>query len=241
MRTTSSMHRRAAAVALAVGLGWASPAVAAVIAFDATDTDIIPAVANFATTGANMSGMEVTLNFMDGGSETATWQTTGATSGAAVGTGWSLSLDGDSFVSSWAADFGDLIVLSMTLDGRPGLTLFDVTFTDSGTPGSEAGRDFASDLAGDASIAATYSRQVALSGDAPVGDLWSILTVDFADLLTEQPFGEFTFVQDTDNDSRRVTDVSAPAGLALFGTALLGLAGLGRRRQRPASSPPAPK
>jgi len=235
MYIATSMASRAAAVALATTLAWAAPAGAAAIVFDGTDTDIIPAVANFATTGALMSGMEVTLDFMDGSSETATWTTTGPAAGAAAGSGWSLSLDGDSFSETWQADFGDLVVLSMTLDGRPGLTLFDLAFgDDAGTPGSEAGADFASDLPDDAAIVATYSRQVAVNGVAPVGDLWSVLTVDFSGLFAGQPFGEFGFALDTDNDARRLTNIAAPASLALFGTALLCLAGLGWRRQRPA-------
>jgi hypothetical protein len=232
MYTITSLASRVAGAALLASLAWTSSANAAAIVLDPTDTDIIPAVATFATTGALMSGMEVTLDFMDGSSETATWQTTGAASGAAVGTGWSVSLDGDSFSNDWQANFGDLIVLSMTLDGGPGLTLFDLTFNNTtGTDGSEAGLDFATSLTNDAAVTATYSRQVALSGDAPVGDLWSVLTVDFRELLDEQPFGEFTFVQDTDNDARRVIDTPEPANLALFGLALIGVAGMVRRRR----------
>src|SRR5687768_5085653 len=90
------------ATVLAAGLLLATAAQAAVVIVkDNTLTSNIPGLTGFATTGAMMSGLTVTATFSTGFSETAVWGTTGATSGAAVGTNWSLGLTGDSYTNDW--------------------------------------------------------------------------------------------------------------------------------------------
>jgi hypothetical protein len=210
---------------------------AATLYKDASNTSYITALTQFATLGNMMDGMSVTAYFGSGGSETRTWQDTGtAGMGGAFGTGWSLTLAGDSFNSSWLFDFNSptgaapLLLTKLVLNGDPGLTVFDRTFLGSGFPapeeegtfGSALGRDFT--FSGNETVDVTYANAVALAATAPVLDIWYSLTIDFG------PNGirtDFSFVQDTDNVVSRVPE---PASLALFGAGLLGL-GFSRRRK----------
>lgn len=191
---------------------------------------VIPGVATYQTTGAMMDGLSITANFTGGFSQTLSWADAGATSGGVTGTGWSLSQSGDTFNNSWRFDDnrqGSL--LSLVLNGNTGFTLFDRSSPSPGTSGSAAGWDFSSGTFDDwynPDVTVTYSDQVALLGQNPVGDLWQIMTVNFGRGFD----GDFRFVQDTDNDIR-VTQVPEPGMLSLIGLALAGL-GLTMRKRK---------
>lgn len=223
----------AAAIAVLVAWAFENPAESAVINTDVTTTVGIPGVAQFATDGADMVGMLITATFEDGFSETISWQATGAASGAAFGTDWTITEAGDTFATNaWSfltnrnSDLVELI-----FDGAPGLTLFDLGVPDPGTPGSASGKDFATSLADDGMVVATYSNVIASGGNPAVGDLFQLLTVDFSDI---EAMGNFTFSQDTDNDARRVIMIPAPSGTMLFASAILGI-GFVRYQQRRAA------
>ena len=114
------------AAAAIVAMSVVAPAEGATIVVDNANPQNIPGLTGFFTTGAMMDGMSVTAYFDDGSSETESWGTTGLVSGGVNGTGWSLSLTGDSFLSSWSFvndDAGTLVRL--VLDGSSGLTVFD--------------------------------------------------------------------------------------------------------------------
>lgn len=102
-------------------------------------------VSNFVTTGADMAGMLVTVNFSGANpSQTVPWATTGANSGAAggsIGNGaWSLGVSGDTGATTAPPSSGSAYALtgwtltnsadnvsitSVVLDGLPGNTVFD--------------------------------------------------------------------------------------------------------------------
>jgi hypothetical protein len=218
-----------AAATLVWGLFSLQTANSAVIATDFATTVMVPGISQFTTNGAEMAGMSVTVNFA-GGSETVQWAATGASSGAAAGSGWAISADGDTFATNaWTADFGDLQVTSFTLDGSTGLTLFNRDFSPiPGTPGSENGRDFVSTLLSDADVLATYSSVVGIGATAPVNDLFQVLTVSFNSVDNGTVSGLFNFTQDTDSDIRIL--LPEPAMLPLFGLGLAGVAIISRKR-----------
>ena len=218
-----------AAAALVWGLFSLQTANSAVIATDLTTTVMVPGISQFATNGAEMAGMSVTVNF-GGGSETVQWAATGPVSGAAAGSGWSISAAGDTFAANaWAADFGDLQVTSFVLDGSTGLTLFDRAFDPfPGTVDSADGLDFVSTLLGDGDVVATYSSVVGIGATPPVTDLFQVLTVSFNDVENGTVSGLFNFTQDTDSDIR--IQIPEPAMLPLFGLGLAGVAIMARKR-----------
>lgn len=195
----------------------------------------IPGLTGFMTTGADMDGLQVTACFSVLGCETRAWADTGATSGGVNGTGWGLSVTGDTFaVDAWsmaiAAGGAAGQLVSLLLDGRgSAFTIFDRTFGGvDGTPGSEAGRDWNTTLNGGTFVNVTYLDPTNITGNPAVGDLFQQVLVEFTQ--NSGPRTSFLFSQDTDNDSRRT--VAEPGSLALLGIAAMALA-LARRRPRP--------
>jgi hypothetical protein len=214
-----------AAALLAGSAAFAPQASAVLINTDASVTDVIPGLTGYATSGAMMDGMSVTASFTSGLTQTLSWADTGANSGGVFGTGWSLSVSGDTFdTNAWTMSTGDLVLTDLRLDGRTGLTLFDRTFGGLvGTDGSALGKDI------DTGTSATYSHQVAIGAAAPVGDLWHVLDVNFVTAGAAGVSGRFTFSQDADNDSR-FSNVPEPSILALLGAGLLGFNFVRRRK-----------
>lgn len=232
MAASKFLKRAIASTAtLLLALGSAQGAV--VVNKDLTNPGSIPGLTGFATSGAMMSGLEVTATFSNGLSQTLAWGTTGALSGGVTGAGWGLSLNGDSFGTPWEftidanANLGQLVQL--ILDGSNALTILDATLPSPGTTDSAQGMDFNFFLGcGNCDATATYSEIVGVGAAAPVNDLFQRLVVDFTS--GTGPRADWSFVQDTDNDSR-FNRVPEPGALGLVGLALAA-AGLSSRRRK---------
>lgn len=190
----------------------------------------------FQTTGADMDGSLVAIILANGmvGPNIA-WVDTGADSGAAANAFWTLSLSGDSFSSPWtftntAVQGG---IRGFIFNGVPGNTVFDIDTTFEVSPGSSSGKPFGSvdgpgPLDDNGPILGRYANALSIGG-VLFGDLFTQLTVTFADVLR---VGEsITFLADTDNadPDRGGIDVPTPGTLSLFGAGLLALA-LRRRK-----------
>ena len=219
--------------AFALTAAVAAPAGAATISyFEGGVATSIPGLTGFATTGAMMDGMQVTACFTVLGCQTRSWADLAAPdSGGVSGTGWGLSMTGDSFSAPWLFDFasdnlGQLV--SLLLDGRAGLTVFDRTLPNQGTPGSAQGLDWTTTLNGGTLIDVTYRDPTNIDGALAVGDLFQQVFVSFGQT---GPRTDFSFSQDTDNDSRATGKVPEPSTLLLLGIGLLGVAGLRYRRR----------
>jgi hypothetical protein len=231
MQKLSTSMLAAAALAAA---SWATPATSAVV-ITTTPLPIVdsPGLTSFVTTGADMTGMMVTVAFNGGPDSTFAWATTGAALGGVTTALWSLTLNGDSFSAPWQFSFlNPTVALQLThlaLSGLSGFTIFDRTFGGvEGTTGSSSGTDFAfTSGCGSCNAVVNYSGQTSIGGAPAVGDLWQIVDMTFTG--GSGPRENFAFVQDTDNDIRVMIPEPESYALMLGGIGLMAL--IARRRR----------
>ena len=248
-------------IAFGILLAAASHSSAAIILDPATtmETD---AFTGFVTSGAQMAGMTVSVMFEDGGMERIQWVATDAVGGAAVGTGWSLSFDGpDTYMSgspltnlphAWLlANNSGRGISSLLIDGQPGRVVFDLgaPFFNSpieGTTNTRVGETFkeiadngfggfsvTSPLLTRLDVDAIYTYEVAIRGQAPVGDIFARLRLNFNDPGGFASGQEYRFLADTDNSVApiaAVNPVPEPSSIALFGLGILSCFSVRRRR-----------
>jgi hypothetical protein len=167
-------------------------------------------------TGSDMAGIEVTATYADTSTETITWASLGGNAGGVSGSGWSLSVDGDTIipnaatpaVGAWNLISQNQSLVSLFIDLGTAF-VFDTEFGDASANGSGAGREFIDFLGNGTSWAFSGPMQ---------DELYSGLT------LTTISGGQTYFGVDTDA-------VPTPATLSLMGLALLGLVAGTRRKK----------
>ena len=194
-----------------------------------------PAVSSWDTTGADMTGMDVWVNFSDGSVQHTAWAANGTDSGGASVAGYfSITESGTTYnVDAWKIQnlSTTLAISGFTLFGAPGDTTFDRTFGGSvGTTDSALGRDF--NIQGNYSVTATYSNILNLIGSPAVGDEFVQLSVAFATNTLLSAHSTTIFSQDTDNAKTHgsITPVPEVASTAMLLTVGLGAVAVLRRR-----------
>ena len=85
------------AMATIIVLAGGSAHAAVNYATDTSNLTSIPSLTGFATTGSMMNGLSVTASFSNGLTQSRAWTTTAPGAGGVNGSGWALSLIGDSY------------------------------------------------------------------------------------------------------------------------------------------------
>jgi len=215
--------------AILVALGALAQA-GVVVAYDPGTTYSTDGLSSVSTSGAAMAGILVTAYTADGDSETVAWIATGTYVGGAYGTGWSLYLGNDTYGSWWTlTNITTHAITGLLIEGAPGNTVFDVWANTEGTSGSSNGWpfEFKHGPSIPVDIIATYRNQVGVAGDAPVGDLYEEMEIEFTN-AGGFPSGVYEwlgFIADTDNATTTplpavpepASAISLAAGLALLG------------------------
>lgn len=199
------MLRKSLVIAAVILLAGTFAQASVTVAFDPGITYETTALTGYSTSGDMMDGMLITAYYLGGGSETATWGDTGAGSGGAFGSDWSLVESGNTFGGWWTLA-SDSSLAGLLIQGAPGSTIFDIN-TDTigdgeGTPGSARGWTFevtSSPATYGLDVLATYRNLVALTGYAPVGDEYERLELAFTNIDGFVQGSSLSFITDTDS------------------------------------------
>jgi len=258
-----NLNARFAKTALAAAISFVSLGAAhAAVITQTTDTGTIYSTnaVNASVGGGDMAGMRVSATWIQnngslGDSGAKTWTETsvffnrgGVTlfNNSGNNADFTLSVSDDtSSTNAWDLVFnitgGTYGLLSLTLDGLDGDTVFDICGVNNaycnssfGTVGSSNGVNFSGFTNYTRAITANYSNAVALGNAAPVGDLFTRLTLTFGDGTYSQALseGSYSFTADTDQArlTARAAQVPEPATVALLGMGLVGVAAARRRK-----------
>lgn len=229
------MYWSGVAIASAISL-VAMPAQAQTVTVNTIDGTLFETteLASFASDGVDLLGINVTAGFLDGTFETLNFADIPG-GGGVSGNGWALSFTGGTtFLDEWnlTIDAGTSLT-GFSISGAPGDTVFDILDSGTGTPGSALGAEFSLSSISDSSIDldVTYSNLVALTGQAPVGDLFESVSVQFSSALGGIDGGFLDFIADTDNSATAGDVAAVPEPFTVVGAGLaLGLGGILRRK-----------
>lgn len=208
------------AIVIAFGLIAASPSQATTLS-------------SASTSGHDMAGTKVTVNFLSGASETVTWtDDTIPKTGTALGTDWSLNQSDNTFSGPWIFNYSGLdSVTSLIINVIPGNAAFDTMSGLEVTPGSGNGQIFTL-VSGQAPSSFNYSVPIDISS----GDLFGTLSMSWDRGFT----GVVSFLADTDSGttddpvtSANTTPVPEPTSvLGLFAVGALGASSTWKRKQK---------
>lgn len=231
-----------------------------IVVDNSTPYDASPGLTSYQTNFNDLGGMVVDWTFANGNTGTGVWGSLGGGDWGVSGTNFQLSGNGssDTFFSHWTLEAKKLS--SFTVYGAPGLGIFDIWTSPTGTPGSDIGQPF--DIEGfngcgffciaygdQWNTVATYSNPVGVAGAAPVGDLYATLNVAFGTTFGTRNcrigfFGcndyDINFLQDMDNAPAGGSigipqeTVPEPATMTLLATGLAGMAAARRRKKNTA-------
>ena len=171
-------------------------------------------LSGFATTGADMAGMQITVQLRNQTTETAIWKATGDTSGEATGAGWSLTQGGGSTYGGlvdpnpWTFSYtGNSSVSALIINAVYGNTVFDIvkgTTSSKHTSGSAEGWPFET-------VSGTAPDTVGTGYSAPLKgadkDLFGTLALIWRNGFS----GTMSFLADTDSGS--ASDPVTPANV----------------------------
>ncbi len=237
--------------ALACAMVAAAPLTAQTYTFSNGNAVQAASLTGFSTVASQMAGMTVKGLFSNGATFEGVWANLGGTTWGVNINNWfrvTMEEGATTFTAPWTVrgqseGFG---LTSVQFNGAPGRTLFDTALPDRtgpcesnsefGTPGSADGCAVKT-LAGGTyagSVRADFTNIFSLTGNAPVGDMFEQLTVNFTSgggLLINQTY---VFRQDTDNSPSNQPPpqnvVPEPSTYLLMATGFLGLAAIRRRR-----------
>ena len=224
---------------------------ATIYAFDNTESVNVAGVTQSSVGGADMLGMIVTVEFTDGSFQTAKWtDPPGVVPPRVFGVGWALDFSGDTDTGHWTLvkSSSQASLRNLTVDRGASNAVFDVEMfnplrgsacvnydaTGDGlecTANSGSGHRLTfTQLLENATV--TYSRAVGVGGNAPIGDLFEDMRIDFGE--RGEPALSFSFVQDTDLIGPAPVPVQGMTAGFAIALAWLG----GRRRLRLHRVPP---
>jgi MYXO-CTERM domain-containing protein len=237
-----------AGIAAALSLGIA-PVVSA--------QENVGSISSYVALFKNLDGMTVSWTTANGcptNDCTGTWgHISGSTWGVISNSNSSFSLT--AFGNADTYGFGALgyqwdltgkNITGFSMDATTANAVFDIYDYTEGTPHSSLGNTF--EISGCFFIfctegdlwntTATYSNEIGVGGNDPVGDLWGMLDVSFGKNFGSSRSGSATalFTQDLDLTSGDFSipeeATPEPAEMTMMATGLVGLAGLARRRRK---------
>lgn len=159
--------------------------------------------ADTASRGVDLEGAQIVATYADGTTETITWKALDPyTAGGATGDNIDMFFGYD-----WHELSTTKTLTSLQIDLAPANSVFDTTYASDGNPddpsttGSKEGFPFQlspdyEDLSG--KITTTYSGIAGLNGNAPVGDLYTTMTIDFTGLPGGGLLGDLVWKSDID-------------------------------------------